>query len=606
MKESVFSLFKKRKSLQKKIFTYFLIFTLTFTFTAFFLIENVFFKNYVNSLRDHAVNSTNEAKQSIEFLLNMTSNTASLLATNQALLDGLRTIESPEEEHYFFQKNEIDNMLKSIISVHEYIDNIYILGSDGEFFSGYWNTDQNAVEARFGEFIRKQKKREEYINGEPIINYLPFFDLNVISFIRPVFQYPEDLGLGMIVIDLNYTYLRELFSFSSLQQDEEKTLVINKEGDTIFTFPFNTSLEHIVGEYPDLLEHDSSIDGKVFGKESIMLSNRIAHSDWTMIRIISKDRIYTAVRQLTQLAIALWIVFIVISFLISYYLSVSITTPIVELNDTIKKVQTGNLNVQARIAGEDEIGELASSFNHMVHRLSELMEKTLDEQKKKSDLEFQILQSQINPHFLYNTLDSIKWLAVFQNVENISDMVTALINLLKYNISKKSKLVSLEEEINSIKDYIEIQKFRFGDDFDVLYEIEEDTRDCHILKFILQPLVENSIFHGFENIDYQGVIRIHTALKGQKLVIRVIDNGKGLVKNQDYLKQRSSYDHKKMHNSIGVRNVMDRIKLYFGEKADFSLENGLERGVVVTLSLPLLHSASRFPEENESIRGYIE
>ncbi len=590
-----------KHSLQKRIFIYFLIFSLSFTFTGFLIISKILMEEYVTSLTEHAVNSSDRAKQSIEFLLNMTDNTASLLANQQSLLDALRLTTITEDRDYVFSKYSIDIMLKSIISVHEYIDNIYILGSDGEFYSSYWGADQKEIESRFDDLIKNQKKHQEYINGEPIVTYLPFFDLNVISYTRPIFLYPEDLGLGLIIIDLNYTYLREMFTFSSLQQDVEKTMVMNKNGETIFTFPFNTSMEHIVDKYPELLEDNHTVHGKAFGAESIILSNRVDYSDWMIIRIISKDKIYNNVYYLTRIGALIWIIFIILSFGISYALSISITNPIINLNNTIQKVEMGNLGVRAQGEGPDEIGQLATSFNHMVQRISDLMGKTLEEQKMKSDLEFQILQSQINPHFLYNTLDSIKWLAVFQNVENISDMATSLINLLKYNISKKTKLVTLSDEINSIRDYLEIQKFRFGDAFDTIYEIGEATEKLYILKFILQPLIENAIFHGFDNIDYQGIIRIRSLIQEEKLVLEVMDNGIGLDEEKDYLNQISSYDHKKMHNSIGIRNVTDRIKLYFGGNASFSLRNLDEGGVIVTIILPLIQTTDQLPEDVDNI-----
>ena len=585
---------------------YFLLFTLLVTCTVFILVAQIFFKNYVGNLTENAVNSSNKTKQSIEFLLNMTDNTASLMATNQPLLDALRTINDVDDNSYEDSKDTIDAMLTSIISVHEFIDNIYVLGSDGEFYSSYWDADQRAIESRFADFIRNQKKRQEYINGEPLVNYLPFFDLNVISYVRPIFQYPEDLGLGTLIIEMNYTYLREMFTFTSLEYDEEKILVINKKGDTIFTFPFNTSLDHIVQEYPVLLQENTVENGRVFGDESILLSDDIAYSDWRIIQIYSKERVYQSVHYLTRLGMVLWILFILISFVISYRISVSVTTPIIELNNTIQKVENGNLKIRAKGEGEDEIGQLASSFNHMIQRLSDLMERTLDEQKKKSDLEFQILQSQINPHFLYNTLDSIKWLAVFQNVENISDMTTSLINLLKYNISKKTKLVTLNDEVNSIKDYLEIQKFRFGDAFTTVYDIDPQTEEAFILKFILQPLVENAIFHGFDNIDYEGIITIRSFVSGKKLILQIEDNGNGLEENQNYLEQKSSYDHKKMHNSIGIRNVVDRISLYFGEEGHFSLKNAENQGVIVTITLPLLDSFAQLPEEVNEIMDSMD
>lgn len=590
-----------KSSIQKKIFSYFLLFSLFLSLCFLFLTYGIFFKSYIDSEKDNALRSANKTKQNIEFLLNMTENTASLLATAQPLLDALATNESVLDQHYSLQKTEQDIMLKSIITVHEFIDNIYILGTDGEFFSSYWDSDQLEIETRFYDFIRMQKTRSEYINGEPIINYFPFFDLNIISFTRPIFLYPDNEGLGLIVIEMNYTYLREMFTHSSLQNDDEKILVMNKAGETLFTFPFNTSLDPIIKDYPELLEGNKEIQGKVFGNDSFIVSSNISHSDWIMVRILSKEKIYATINNLIKIGIILWFLVIIFSFLISYAISVSITNPIIKLHETILEIDKGNLKIRAKGEGPDEIGQLALSFNHMVERISNLMTRTLKEQKMKSDLEFQILESQINPHFLYNTLDSIKWLAVFQNVENISDMVSSLISLLQFNMSNKSKLVPLVDEIECIKNYVEIQKFRFGDAFEVVYDIEESVSEMYILKFILQPLVENAIFHAFDNIDYRGIINISARVCKGILEISVRDNGKGMQETDVIQDEKSSFDRKKMHNSIGIKNVSDRLMLYFGDKASFSISNDQKQGVLVVIALPLLDGNNTDFRDSEDI-----
>jgi two-component system, sensor histidine kinase YesM len=593
---------RSNSRLQRRIFFYFLAFSLTITFVGFLIISHFFLNTYIPSEKNHAVNSANKAKQSIEFILNITNNTASLLASNSRLLDALMQVNSTDTAEYDTWKAEIDLMLKNMITIHEFIDNIYVLGTDGEFFSSYWDANQREIETRFADPINNLKSRQEYLEGIPIVSYIPFFDLNVISYTRPIFQYPDGLSPGMLVFDLNYTYLREVFTFSSLQQDDEKLLIIDKSGQTIFTFPFNTRFDFILEEFPVLREENTEVEGKIFGRDSFIISSSVAYSDWTVIRIISKDSINQTVDSMTRVGKGILIIFIILAFIISFMLSVSITRPVIRLNNTITKVDKGNMGIRADGEGPDEIGQLATSFNHMIERISDLMEKTLDEQKKKSDLEFQILQSQINPHFLYNTLDSIKWLAVFQNVENISDMVSSLINLLKYNISRKSKLVPLSDEIGCIKDYIEIQKFRFGDAFDIVYDLGEGTAEKYILKFILQPLVENAIFHGFDSIDYTGVVTIRSRLDGDQLHIDVIDNGRGFDEGLGGQKMAAfSYDKKKMHSSIGVANVHDRIKLYFGEGAELSITNGAEQGVVVHIVLPVMDDASRFADEG---RGF--
>ncbi|MDA3809662.1 MAG: cache domain-containing protein [Spirochaetaceae bacterium] len=341
------NLLNTRSSIQKKIFLYFLLFSFFLSLSFLFIVYGNFLKTYIDSEKDNALRSANKTKQNIEFLLNMTENTASLLATSEPLLEALASNDSVNNSNYDLQKVEQDRMLKSIISVHEFIDNIYILGTDGEFFSSYWGSDHTNIEARFLVLIKKLKTRQEYINGEPIISYQPFFDLNIISFTRPVFLYPENKGLGLIIIEMNYTYLREMFTHSSLQEGEEKILVMNKSGETLFTYPFNTSLTSVVEEYPELLEANGEIQGKVFGKDSFIVSSNISSSDWVMIRILSKHKIYSTIYNLIKIGLILWLLVIVFAFLVSFLLSVSITNPIIKLHDTILKIEKWDLKIRA-------------------------------------------------------------------------------------------------------------------------------------------------------------------------------------------------------------------------------------------------------------------
>ena len=600
----------RHSRLQRRIFLYITSFALIITLLCFILASQFFFRIYIPSEKNHALKSSHKAKQSIEFLLSIADNTALLLSSNPEIINGLRADEYETGKSKAEWKTEIDMMLKNMIVSHEYIDNIYVLGTGGEFYTSYRDTNQYEVEERFLDEVEELSKNKMLSDKGRAAKFIPFFDLNVISYIRPIFNRIDNELEGLLVFDLNYTYLREVFTFSSIQpgQEDEKVLIVDEFGKSIFTFPFNTDLDFILKEYPELSKGGAEIEGEIFGTDCFILSSRINYSDWIIIRIISKEQINITISYMTRIGISILIAFIVAASIISFVLSLSITRPIINLNQSINKVEKGNLNVRASGEGKDEIGQLATSFNHMIEQISSLMERTLNEQKQKSDLEFQILQSQINPHFLYNTLDSIKWLAVFQNVENISDMVTSLINLLKYNISRNSKLVELKDELKCIEDYIEIQKFRFGNEFHLELDIEPGTENKYILKFILQPLVENSIFHGFDAIDYIGVITVRSRLVGNSLILNIEDNGNGFEPDgKEHLDGFNKSKRKMMHQSIGLQNVRDRINLYFGGNGSLSiLNNPTEKGTVVQIILPLINHEIQFPELGKDILDSLE
>ena len=202
------------------------------------------------------------------------------------------------------------------------------------------------------------------------------------------------------------------------------------------------------------------------------------------------------------------------------------------------------------------------------------------------EMEFKILQAQINPHFLYNTLDSIRWMATLQGTSIISTMVSSIINLLKYNFSRNGTLVYLSEEIESVKDYISIQKFRYGDMFDIKYDIPKDILEYKTIKFIMQPIVENAIFHGFENIEHIGVIRISAYIEKDFLYILISDNGVGMTEEelQNVIHRKPS---KKQYLDIGIQNVDNRIKFYCGQDYGLSLTSIKYVGTTATFKLPI-------------------
>lgn len=210
----------------------------------------------------------------------------------------------------------------------------------------------------------------------------------------------------------------------------------------------------------------------------------------------------------------------------------------------------------------------------------------MENQKQKNEMEFKILQEQINPHFLYNTLDSIKWLAAMQNMNNIVEMSTALINLLKYNLSSHNSLTSLEDEINSVKNYIVIQKFRYLDTFEFTTSLSTDTLNCRILRFILQPLVENSIIHGFRDVEKNYKIQAVSYFEDDMLHIKVIDNGCGMdVEKVNEINTGLKDD--KCFNNIGINNIQKRIQLYYGGNYGLIYKSSPDGETVAEITLPI-------------------
>ena len=253
--------------------------------------------------------------------------------------------------------------------------------------------------------------------------------------------------------------------------------------------------------------------------------------------------------------------------------------------------ETGDLTIRAPIGGSDEIAQLDEKFSHMLAQLDQLIQKEYVQELEKKEAQFRNLQLQINPHFLYNTLETISSMAAVKHVFPICDMCQRLGEIFRYSIGKNyGDFVTVEDELHHTQNYVSIQKIRYNQ-FDVFYNIEIDTKKQKMLRFILQPIVENAIMHGISEMTSSGTLEISIYNEDEYMMIQVADDGVGMSKEKaEELNQyiNSPENHKDRRKSIGVRNVNQRIKLSCGEKYGLTVESEPYRGSTVILKLPLI------------------
>lgn len=276
----------------------------------------------------------------------------------------------------------------------------------------------------------------------------------------------------------------------------------------------------------------------------------------------------------------------VISAVISRMLVNSVVGPIFELTRLMKQIENGNLDVSSKITNSNEMGMLSNGFNHMVGRIKDLLKKVMQDQEEKRLAEIRILQHQINPHFLYHTLNSIRWMAKIYKAQNIDIMVTSLIKLLKSSIGSESELITIGNEIELLQCYFDIQKFRFIDKFDVEFDIEEQIKNCMIIRLLLQPIVENSLIHGIEPMKGKGFIRITGKRKGNSIEFIIRDNGLGMEEQALLSMFEGKVKTSSNFSGLGMKNVNERIKLYFGNDYGLTVESLLNVGTSVRLVIP--------------------
>lgn len=268
-----------------------------------------------------------------------------------------------------------------------------------------------------------------------------------------------------------------------------------------------------------------------------------------------------------------------------YIFSKSIIAPIIRLNLAAREVSAGNLEVRTEIGGTDELHNLSASFNRMVVSLKRLIRDTAENVKREKSLEIQMLYAQINPHFLFNTLNSIRWAADASGAPNVSRLIVALATVLRGTIIDKKECIPIREEIENIKSYIYIQQFRYPGRFQIRYEIDETLLDYLTPKFLIQPLIENSILHGFENMERPGVIAVRIRRKGGSIEFGVEDNGGGISeKIRDGL-LRSDNETAGRLNRIGLPNVHQRLVLKYGPQSGLRITEPPGGGTLVVFCI---------------------
>lgn len=310
----------------------------------------------------------------------------------------------------------------------------------------------------------------------------------------------------------------------------------------------------------------------------------VENCDWRVVGVSYVDELITSkVTNMIQIVAVLLVVVLIVAFVIGLFISRLISRPANRLAKAMSGFESDAENFKyTHINGTREIAALSDSFEHMVVQIQSLMEKVRQEEISLRKTELNALQSQINPHFLYNTLDSIAWMCEEHRSEEAVEMVSSLAKLFRISISKGHELITLEKELQHAESYLKIQKYRYKSQFSYDFNVDEECLSYLCNKITLQPIIENAIYHGLDMVD-KGIITIEVSGQEEDIVLRVIDNGVGMTKEQcNEILQRETSDK----TGIGIKNVNDRIKIYFGDQYGVTIKSELDVGTEISILIP--------------------
>lgn len=461
------------------------------------------------------------------------------------------------------------------------------------------------IDSSFAYSSQKWYKKAVEANGSPVVSsprrqeYLTQNPETVFSMSR-TFQSYGSLGYqGVLLIDANLKRIKTYCDSAKLNNDGF-ILVTDKEGNIVYQ-PSNPAwgepenqvrMEGLLGSIlPRFLQSQSGDIRAALDKDEYQIVYRqMEKTDWFVAAVTPYKNIIAEANSIRNLIIIVGMFCLLFILAIAYFVSARITRPIITLKEHMDQADHGNLGVRTSIRSNDEVGMLASSFNHMLERIEALMKEVVQEQEAKRKSELKALQHQINPHFLYNTLDSIIWMAESRD-ENIVPMTEALSKLFRISLSRGQELIPLGDELDHVRNYLFIQSMRYLNKFDFDISCDEDVLSCKTLKLILQPLVENSIYHGIKNKPGKGRIRIHARQDSGNLLIMIADDGTGIEpQTLEKILSTASPQVSAKGSGIGVRNVDERIKLYFGPQYGIRFESTPGVGTTAWITLPLLRN----------------
>ncbi|MDP4099338.1 sensor histidine kinase [Paenibacillus sp. P96] len=401
---------------------------------------------------------------------------------------------------------------------------------------------------------------------------------------------------GLLYVSIREQEFKQFYAnFTSSGND---VVILDKTGRIV-----SSNREELIGQSSpgllsnaeDLVKHQLPYkNADVMGKDHILLANYIPAYDFYLVNLI--DRRY-AVGQIIDVKSVMMICLVIISLalLIVFLISRRLTNSLSRLVKQMSKITEKNFDNYINITGSYETRELGKAYNYMLYELNDYIEKLLHTQKEQRNAELAALQRQINPHFLYNTLASVKFLVQQGSKEKAADTINALISLLQNTISNVSETITIEQELANMRNYVFINHIRYGDRIKVNMFAAPDCMHYHVPKLIIQPFIENAFFHAF-NHKNEGTIYILVSHTEDTLICEVADNGDGMdgLSGQDTLPNPKS--KRQLFTGIGIQNVHNRITLLYGEQYGVSITSAKGEGTKVTITLPLIE---QLPDSEE-------
>lgn len=509
------------------------------------------------------------------------------------------TMESEGASGWESETDYIRSVLENVANSHREVAGIFIATKEDLYVStGMSRISRDPFQNE--RWYREASENPEEIQlisvvtGRNIVTNRSYSIDDVFSLAKAVQDPETGEVLGVILLDIRHDIIQS--SINGVTIGEKGFVFVMDQEDNIVYTPVNGIVYRVNPKWVKAMEPMSV---QIQGGSYQIRSELSPYTGWRTVGVFSMDEVMSSVNTIVYILFTCVIISLVLVVIVSFKFSRTLTNPIFKLKRLMKQAESGDLTVRFNFQHNDEIGELGQSFNHMIARIDQLIQMVYVEQENKRTAEMKSLQEQIKPHFLYNTLDTISWMARDYDAEDIVRLVDALTNMFRIGLSHGKDIITVKEEITHVSNYLYIQKIRYKDKLNYVIHVDESLYAVEVPKLILQPLVENAIYHGVKAKRGGGTITITGVPEGENLVFTVQDDGAGMLQEKveelnRRMSERSVLDEKK---SFGLFYIRERIQLCYGKGYGVHVESTLGEGTRVTITLPLYQKPKKFDEE---------
>ncbi len=588
------SLFGKFKSIQSAMmasFSLLIIFAgLTFLLIAVNYTNKAIYENSIHYTTQIIRQVNRDIDAYIDYMENISSVIAKSSDVSRYLFD-----ENQTQEQYAEERERILTQFHTIMESRSDIYNIAIVADNGKYIVNS-GTDKltEYIDIKSLDWYQKtmQASGAIVVSSSHVQNAIQSSYQWVITLSRALVNNQTGKKEGLFFVDLNYSAISNLCNSNHIG-NKGYIFLVDANGNVIYHPKQQLLYGGLLTEkIDDVMRCDSDYFFTDQGAQRRLYTiSRSEKTGWYAVGVAYSFELLKNTKQAQAMYLLVAAGLLLGVLVLSNRLSQDLTRPIRQLRDCMSTVEEGNFEASVDIAVANEIGSLSRSFNMMTDRIRALIEQNRYEQEQKRKSELRALQSQINPHFLYNTLDSIIWMAEDEKNEEVVVMTAALARLLRQSISNEQEQVTVAQEIDYVRSYLTIQKMRYKDKLEYEIEASSEVLPVSIVKFTLQPLVENAIYHGIKYKETKGKVRVRGFVEENKAFLAVEDDGAGMDEQQmrkildEAGKEQAA--HIRTGRGVGVSNVLKRLRLYYGEEYGISYTSKIGVGTCALVSIPL-------------------